>query len=466
VSPAQATLHLIADKSKFSAAVASAVEDLGRLDRKRLSGIQGQIDGLGKSLSGIKSLVGGLFAIDVGRLGVSAFRAVAHGLRSIVNAGRASQQAMDDLRISLQAQNISWEQAKAGVETFVAAFTKAKSVKDDDIINAIATLVKGGRDLNESYRQMPFVLDIAARGHMKIVEAAELLNRVQHGQFRALKQFGIDFQATGNMAQDVVRGTQLLFEQVQGAHELALKTDPLKVFVAEWENLKSTVGGKVLPIINQNLETLGNMLKGLDPAQINKWAESAVKSLGDVAAAALRTADALSKPIETIAKSAGREVKGLAARGLAMMDVAASLPFSLAARGFAAVGMPGMAQRETDVAGFLMGRARNIYQAQLKEEARADSVFRDRVNALAMQGRVAQQQAQQAIKAQTQQGPVFAPSPGVLAEENRKRQEQYQKALAQALAHASRANATLSERETNVNIRVQSDTDVEGLESD
>lgn len=268
------TFKLGIDKREFTAGTAAAKKELSSLDGSQLSGLRKGLAEAKTELSAMGNtakLVGGAVAAGTAAVG-AATAGVVSVLSNLYSAHVKNQKITDDLDISLRRIGTTYAENKKHIEGFINSF---RGVDDDEIKASLAGLVKSGYDLETAYRQIPLVLDIAAR-HFDgdILQATDLLTSVFNGNVRGMKALRLGFVETGDKVKDVANAMGALADSSKGAHELMLKHDPAKLLATTWGNLKDDLAEKVFPTIVKEIEKLQ---KSLDSVNIERLADGLTK---------------------------------------------------------------------------------------------------------------------------------------------------------------------------------------------
>lgn len=155
-----------------------------------------------------------------------------------------AEQAMSELN---HAVGLSPNLTAAATDAFAdqaSALQSLTGVQDELILNADTILSRFGLSQEQIESAIPVVLDFARATGRDVPAAAEAVGKALLGNARALKDVGVDFDATGNRAKDFDTILGSLTDQVGGSAEafgetLAGKMDKAK---AKMDEFKESVG--------------------------------------------------------------------------------------------------------------------------------------------------------------------------------------------------------------------------------
>jgi hypothetical protein len=181
-------------------------------------------------------------------LGGAGFIAV---IRSSVEQATEQTKILANLRNSLQAGGFSWRQYGAEVQRATDQTKALSAFDDDELYKSLQLLVRGTGSVSKALQLNALAADVARGRNMGLVQAAQLLVRVNAGQIGSLRRLGIqvDKNATGQQALAQVQ------RQYAGAAAAYGRTaagaqDRFRVAV---EDLQKAIGAELLPTITKYL---------------------------------------------------------------------------------------------------------------------------------------------------------------------------------------------------------------------
>lgn len=204
---ADATLRLRVDRSQFSTGLQAAHTDLGKLGDRFSS----------------------LAANALGALGIGL--SVSGGIAMVKNFYKTAEEATaawDDLQASLRQSDAQWAKTRDGAENLAQTLGEKFTVDDEDIAKIQAKLVNAGYTYEQSVRQVGLVMDVAARYHIGLEEAAGAVGRIFMGNTKVMKQFGLEASKTGDSTKDAQANMAKLAESTAGAHDRMIARNPGK----------------------------------------------------------------------------------------------------------------------------------------------------------------------------------------------------------------------------------------------
>lgn len=232
------TAKITADISDFKKGVDQAKHEANTLGDK----IQGVALGLGKV-----ALAAGAAAAAVG---------VVFAKQSIDAAAQAESE-MAKVDALLKTTGKDFKELREEVDKTSKSFIKL-GFDDEETAIAMAKSLAVTKDATESKKELALAADFARLQDIGIVEAQKLLQLAYMGNARVLKQYGIELE-DGATKQDIFAKIQ---EKAGGQADAYAQTfkGSMAIFNVEFENLKESVGVKLLPLATQFIKTLTSFL--------------------------------------------------------------------------------------------------------------------------------------------------------------------------------------------------------------
>lgn len=277
---------LRADNREFKAGVSECSEELRKLDGQKLSGVQGELDGVGRIASAGAAAMAGL-KVAAAAAAVAVAGGVA-GTRLLNDVYQANQKILDDLDLALKQHGTTYEQQAPKIERFAEIMQRATNVDDDDIRATLATLVRGGYDLADAYKQVPLVMDVAAMFfNGSLQQAAETVTQIYQGRTRQLKSLGVDFRAGVDEVESVKNALDALSEASVGAWEKMQDRNPAAAISTWWGAIKDMAADNFIPAFNEQIHAMTNslveMMDRMDPGAFQQHMAAMGMTVGGIA---------------------------------------------------------------------------------------------------------------------------------------------------------------------------------------
>lgn len=215
---------------------------------KNLSSVEGRIKSFGKN------------ALKVGAAGIGA-------------GGFLTQMASEDIEAANQLK-AAIEQTGGVYSDFADRIDEAASAQvryghtDDEVNNALSALTLAYGDAGKALDQMQLVADLAARKHISLEEAANLVGKAHNGAARIFKEFGVQVGLNADGTKNFDGALTDLAQKLTGQADAAADTftGRLKALGAQASNIASEFGQKFGPAIlglSTGLTALGGVTSGV-----------------------------------------------------------------------------------------------------------------------------------------------------------------------------------------------------------
>jgi hypothetical protein len=253
------------------------------------------VGGVEKSLGGLKKV-----ALAVGAALIAAFsvRAIINFGREAVRQARESQVAWNNLRGTVEAAGVSFNEIEQDVRALSSAFQDATVHSGEDYANTLRRLITLTGDVSASTQNMGLVANVAAQYFEgELGPAADLVAKAMNGQVSVLRRLGIE----ADTAQEAL---EILAERSMGAAERQTETFSGKL--AQLNNLWDDFAKHLGFVLIESEGTIGalDVLTGAVEAMAN-WVEENEERLRSWLANGL-------KVVITVADGTYRAVRGLA----------------------------------------------------------------------------------------------------------------------------------------------------------
>jgi hypothetical protein len=212
----------------------------GSLGKAALSG--GSLnDILGAGLNSFKAMPGPIGLVATG-LGL-----VTDSMGGFVDAAREERDEVNRFNQSLKNSIPNWDGNTKAVDNLIGKMEKL-GYTDTETRDAVDKLAFRTHDLKLSQEGATVAADLAARKHISLADASELVGKALDGNVGPLRKMGIELEK-GADAHTVLAQLQ---KQTAGAAEAYANTQEgaAKRQAIAWDNLQEKIGGAVLPVFD------------------------------------------------------------------------------------------------------------------------------------------------------------------------------------------------------------------------
>ena len=193
----------------------------------------------------------------------------AYAATKVVNFFEDATKAADEDRASqrllatqIRDTTAATDRQIAGVEKFVNNLSRATGVADDDLRPAYAALVRATGSVEGAQSELATAMDIAAARGVDLATVTTALEKAHNGNVGALGRLGL---ATKDAAGDTLSLEQIMAQAgrtYKGAAEAAIT--PSQRWKIATEELKESIGAKLLPVLGKLAEVGANLLAWFD----------------------------------------------------------------------------------------------------------------------------------------------------------------------------------------------------------
>ena len=244
----------IAGKDQTGPASASAIRRMGlleveahKMDAAMQAGAEkskSSILGLGSALTFLKGLFAGIIAIAVGGF-----------FRTAVREFEEGQQSANEMGGALANLGVSYDKLQPSIDATIAKFQQLSGQDADDVSRAYSNLITKTGSYAKATDNLGLVFDIAAKNHLPLIEASDLMAKVLDGNFKPLKALGVQATTTGEAIEKLGAKYRGFAERESGTLKVALGN------VAEgYRNVAQQVGEVILG--NENAGSATNRFAG------------------------------------------------------------------------------------------------------------------------------------------------------------------------------------------------------------
>jgi hypothetical protein len=271
--------------------------ELGRFSRGAVAG-SGVFRGLGRSLA----FASGAFLGGTG---------LVYAIRTSISAAIAQDKILANLRNSLHASGISWEQYGAQIEQATQKTKALSAFDDEDLFASLQRFIRSTGDVTESLKLNALAADVARGANVSLEQSSKAILRAYNGQTAGLSRLGVSITKG-------VSGTKAL-EEVQKHFAGAAEAfgDSAAGATARFEvglhDLEKAIGRGVLPEFTRLTKIGADWLNQADNqkrverdvAQVTEQLAKGVHGLAD----GLRDVKAVVGPVNDLLGGTERSVK-------------------------------------------------------------------------------------------------------------------------------------------------------------
>jgi hypothetical protein len=205
------------------------------------------LGGIGKAIAGVAVAAGGIAAIvGAGKM-----------LKDFGEMAAEEAVGIQKLQKAVENTGANWEEAAEGIETYLAAQTKRIALDDGEGRAVLQSLTEITGDYKKSMDLLPLAADLAAAKGMDLASASQLVGRVAAGNTGILARYGIVLKKGASATEALAAMTQKFGGQ---AEEFAKSYQgQMQIFNIQFNNLKETIGGAVLPIMTKVATALADL---------------------------------------------------------------------------------------------------------------------------------------------------------------------------------------------------------------
>lgn len=243
----------------------SLIDNMSAPMRSTAQGVQGIAKGLENTM---KAMAGAAVAY-----------VTADFFKSSISEAMKAEESMSRLGLAVRNSGGNFDALKPQIETTIDGLAKLTTFTDDDLADALSTLVTKTGDVQGSLKNMTLVTDLAAREQIPLAEAVDKVALGLNGGVKMFKAYGIE----GGTAQE---RTERLAKLLSGEAATAADTFSGKVknLGKAWSELKEDVGKAIISndAAGDSLGQLTATISGVAPYVAN-FVAGVVQGIADFA---------------------------------------------------------------------------------------------------------------------------------------------------------------------------------------
>jgi len=143
-------------------------------------------------------------------------------------------------------------------EKFLDSLEKASTVAGEELRPSLARLAAVTGDVTKAQQLLSLAVDVSAGSGKSLDETTGVLVQAMLGNFKGLKQLGIEYTSTGNRAKDFKNIVELLQQQFGGAAAAAADTfqGKMRILGHRLGDLQEAIGHMVLPALTKFVDVV------------------------------------------------------------------------------------------------------------------------------------------------------------------------------------------------------------------
>ena len=266
-----------------------------------------------KSLEGVGKKTG--YAIKKAAVpAAAAIGALGFALGNATQAAIEDQAAQSELARTLSISASATNAQVAATENMISKMSMASGIADDELRPALASLVRGTKDIDKAQQGLALAMDISTATGKDLGTVSDALSKAYAGNFKGLKALSPEMSALIKDGADLNQIMDVLGGTFGGATAKAADTaaGQMKILKNSMNETTEAVGAALLPVVEAVLPILNRFAKW---AQDNPKAFLAIAAaIGVVAAAIVATNIAMAlNPFSLIAAGVALLIAALVA---------------------------------------------------------------------------------------------------------------------------------------------------------
>jgi hypothetical protein len=205
--------------------------------------------------SAVSGINGVLATIGVG-ISLGALTAL---MKHAVDEGKEAETATNELAGAVGNLGLDFDKLAPKINATIDHLSALAARDDEEVSGALSNMITKTRDLDGSLRNLPLALDIAAKEHIELAAASDLVSKAMNGQDRVFKQLGIT-SGTHAEKMEEMRRRYAGFAEKEGLSFTGLQNR----IVNGWNNILEAVGNTVIrnDDLRGSLQDLAEWLEG------------------------------------------------------------------------------------------------------------------------------------------------------------------------------------------------------------
>lgn len=253
-----------AESMQYRKALLQAEKAQDKLNRSQRTTAR-QSRSIGSMLASVKA---GYFAV------ATAVAATAAAVITSVKAYALSEAAQVRLQNAVRNAGSSYKTYGSELERVIKASSRMAAVDDEEVSDALATLVQNTKDVTKAQELLGLALDVSRAKKKDLGSTAVVLGKVYNGNVGALKRFGVQVKEGSS----VVEAFAQLQDMAGGAAEAygASTAGAADKIGIEWENLQESAGQAAVKVgqLDYRMNAISNLLGGEAFTSVEKFGQA------------------------------------------------------------------------------------------------------------------------------------------------------------------------------------------------
>jgi len=303
--------------------------------RASLGVFSGVIGDLGGGFTSLGNVISGFAGAGVMGACSAAIGEVVKGLQDCFKSATQSEEVWMRLAATVERSGTSWESVRGQVEAFALSAEKMSRFSDEQVAQAMKTLMDHGMKLDEAMKAMTQTMDLAAAKQVSLSEAANAVGKAYIGMERPLRSMGVILDESVPKGKEFAASMEMISQKFGGAAQADVESYAGKQqqVANAMDNLKEKIGSALIPVMNSLQEMWGKVVLGADQfvtdlgkvwkgftelPEVQKMAEGLNKAWLDLQKGFATVADEAGKSVMPVFKELWEALKGI---GSALLPV-------------------------------------------------------------------------------------------------------------------------------------------------
>ena len=226
-------------------------------------------------------------------------------------AASADETAQKLLAEALEKSTVATDFQIEAADKLVDRLQRQTGVADDELRPALANLARATGNITQAQQLLTLALDVSAGSGLDLASVQQILVNAMNGNYKGLRQLGIQFDATGDKTKDFERVTQTLAQLFGGAAATKASTfeGTLQRLRIVYDEIVERIGYAVLPylqrfaqfVLNAVVPAVEQFIKSLGAGRGVKGAlEDGIAAAGPFGAALVQTMGKITNSVLTM----------------------------------------------------------------------------------------------------------------------------------------------------------------------
>jgi len=296
--------------------------------RASLGVFSGVIGDLGGGFTSLGNVISGFAGAGVMGAASAAVGEVVKGLQDCFKAATSSEEVWNRLAATVERSGTSWSTVKTRIEEFALSAEKMSRFSDEQVAQAMKTLMDHGMKLDEAMKAMTQTMDLAAAKQVSLGEAANAVGKAFIGMERPLRSMGVVLDESVPKGKEFATAMEMISQKFGGAAQKDVESYAGKqqMVANAFDNLKERIGSALIPVMNSLQDMWGKVVLGADQfvsdlgkvwkgftelPEVQKMAEGLNKAWLDLQKGFATVTDEVGKALMPVFKELWEALKGI-----------------------------------------------------------------------------------------------------------------------------------------------------------